>query len=286
MDGLPEFFFEADGAVAGRFHPTALTRGPWDNRAQHGGPPCALLARALAAFENPEVEEPLREPADILPPVYHPRRQHPVARIAFSLLRPVPIAPLDVRVEAERLGRAVHRLQATLATSDGKVLIRADALRIRRAPSVEGMVAIAAWRPPEQCTPLVFDFFRHEVGYHRGVQLKTAFGHWGRTPIGVWGRLRAPLVAGASLTALETMVALADAQSGMGVPLDPHRFTFVNPDLSVFLTRDPVPGWVGFDITSTASPHGSGLAQSGLRDAKGLVGRAAQTLVVADRQPG
>ena len=99
-------------------------------------------------------------------------------------------------------------------------------------------------------------------------------------------RLAAPLIAGVPLTALQTVVALADAQSGMGVPLDPKRLMFVNPDLSIFLTRDPVPGWVGFDITSTASAHGSGLAQSGLRDGRGGLGRAAQTLVVADRPPG
>ena len=286
MSGLPSFFFEADASVPGRFQPTPLTRGPWDNRAQHGGPPCALLARSLAAFENPEIDAAQVEAVDGLPAVHHPRRRHPVARLAFSLLRPVPIAPLDVRVDAERLGRAVHRLRATLSTEDGRVLVRAEALRIRRAASPEATVPVEDWPPPARCDALTFDFFRHDIGFHRGVTLRIARGSWGRTPIGVWGRLTAPLVAGAPVTALETIVALSDAQSGMGVPLDPDRYSFVNPDLTVFLTRDPSPGWVGFDIMSTASAHGSGLAQSGLRDAGGLLGRAAQTLVVTDRSPG
>ncbi len=286
MDGLPQSFFEPDPSDPLRFHPTPLTRGPWDNRAQHGGPPCALVAGVLAAFENPEVEEPVIEASDGLPAVLHPRRRHPMSRLTFSLLRPVPIAPLNVRVVAERLGRTVHRLNATLATDDGTVVVRAEALRILRTPSTEALVPVDAWPRPEDCPPLVFDFFRHTIAYHRGVCLRTAFGQWGRTPIGVWGRLAAPLIAGVPLTALQTVVALADAQSGMGVPLDPTRFMFVNPDLSIFLTRDPVPGWVGFDITSTASAHGSGLAQSGLRDGRGRLGRAAQTLVVADRPPG
>src|SRR6185295_13004946 len=36
--------FDIDGDVA---VPSELTRGPWDPRAMHGGPPAALLARAV-----------------------------------------------------------------------------------------------------------------------------------------------------------------------------------------------------------------------------------------------
>ena len=283
---LPSAFFLPDPTQPDRFVPTGLTRGPWDNRAQHGGPPCALLARAVAAHHNPEVEAARRAPADGLPAVVHPVRGHMVARLTFALHRPVPLAPLRVSVEAGRLGRSVHRLHGTLTTDDGTVLVTVDALRIRRRPTPEGTVPVEPWPRPEACAPLVFDFFRHPVGYHRGVALRTAHGAWGRTPIGVWGRLAVPLVRGAPLTALETVVALADAQSGMGVPLDPQAWTFVNPDLSILLGRDPVPGWVGFDIESTAGPSGAGLAQSGLRDGGGGLGRAAQTLVVAERPAG
>lgn len=282
---LPSAFFHADPAVADRYLPTPLTRGPWDNRAQHGGPPCALLARCIDVFDNPATHE-TREAAAGSVPVVHPVRPHFTARLTFSLLRPVPLVPLRVRVEPERLGRAVHRLGATLETDDGKVVLRAEAVRIRRAPTAASTVPVPAWTAPEAARPLVFDFFRHEVGYHRAVDMRVASGEWGRTPIAVWGRLRVPLIAGEPVTALQTIVALSDAQSGMGVPLDPQRWTFVNPDLSILLGRDPVPGWVGFDIASTAGEAGFGLAQSALRDRQGALGRAAQTLVVAERVSG
>jgi hypothetical protein len=37
---------------AGRFVPTPLVRGPWTPTAQHGGPPAALLARAVACHDG------------------------------------------------------------------------------------------------------------------------------------------------------------------------------------------------------------------------------------------
>src|SRR3954454_13183464 len=44
MTELPTCLYEPDDDD--RFVPTGLTRGPWDRRFQHAGPPAALLARA------------------------------------------------------------------------------------------------------------------------------------------------------------------------------------------------------------------------------------------------
>jgi len=283
---LPTSFFVAHADDPEVYVPTALCRGPWDNRAQHGGPPCALLAGILDRHANSQAAPTLLEgTAPVGPPVVHPRRTHVTARLSFSLLRPVPLAPLRVRVEHQRLGRQVHRLRAQLEALDGKVLVTADALRILRRPGPDARLPVKAWAPPKSCAPLVFSFFRHPVGYHRGVVLRVAGGKWGHTPIQVWGRLAVPLVRGQALTALETLVTLADAQSGMGVPLDPMKWTFVNPDLHIIVEGDLLPGWVGFDIRSTASTTGSGIAQSSLRDLGREVGRAVQTLVVVSRSP-
>ena len=285
-DSLPPCFFRPDPDQADVYLPTALCRGPWDNRAQHGGPPSALLAGLLDRFENSDADSALLEAdAGPFPAVCHPRRTHATVRVSFGLLRPVPLAPLRVCIHPQKLGRQVHRLSARLETLDGKVLVTAEALRILRQPGPAASLPVADWTAPMASPRLVFDFFRHELGYHRGVMMRVAGGSWGRTPIQVWGRLTAPLVAGQPLTALETVVALSDAQSGMGVPLDPQRWTFVNPDLTVILNGDLQPGWVGFDIRSTASESGSGLAQSALRDRFGEVGRAVQTLVVRPRSP-
>lgn len=248
---------------------TPLTRGPWDNRFQHGGPPCALLAGALDRFGE-DAEDWF------------------LARLTVELLRPVPIGPLQVSLHPGHLGRTVQRLEARLHAGDTE-LGRARGLRMRRTDlGADGAFVLppaAPWPDPETCEPLRFHFFRHEVGYHRAVDLRVVHGEWGRTPIGLWTRPTVPLVAGRPTSALERLVTLADAQSGMGVPLDPQRWKFVNPDVNVFLERDPRESspWLGFDIRTTASGHGSGLSQSEVRDAEGVVARTIQTLVVGPR---
>src|SRR5882762_6998804 len=104
---LPECFFSREGDA---FVSTELTRGPWSNEHQHGGPPSALLARA--AEENG---------AGFF-----------VARLTVDYLRPIPIAALRVVVEPQKLGKTAQRLTLKLLHGDDE-LIRATALRIRRA---------------------------------------------------------------------------------------------------------------------------------------------------------
>jgi len=99
--------FEIDGDVA---TPSELTRGPWDPRAMHGGPPAALLgARSRSA---------IRVPADFL------------ARITVELLRPVPLVPLTVSARTLRPGKMVHWIEAILRADDVEVA-RAVGLRLR-----------------------------------------------------------------------------------------------------------------------------------------------------------
>ncbi|MBX2796810.1 MAG: thioesterase family protein [Myxococcales bacterium] len=237
------------------FVATELTRGPWDNRFQHGGPPSALLTDALRAdgfF---------------------------LARVTISLLRPVPIAKLSVRT-GDPQGRRAQHVTASLFAGD-QLVAEARGLRIRRAPlDVPSPPAPPPWPEPQAAPPHTFTFFRHEVGYHRAVELRVAHGAWGRTPVGFWARVRVPLVAGRTPDPLLQLMVLADAQSGMGVPLDPERYTFANPDLTVYLERDPVGPWFGFDIRSVAGPQGSGLSQSDVRDAQGTMARSAQALLI------
>lgn len=256
------FYLPDDGA----FVATPLTRGPWDERFQHGGPPAALACGALARWGDDAGRWFL-------------------ARLSIELLRPVPIGRVEVAVRPERLGRGVQRLVATLSV-DGRDVLVARGLRIRRTPiDVPPVPAPPPWPAPAAGTPLTFDFFRSPVGYHQGVEMVCVDGAWGATPIAVWARPRVPLVSGRADLPRERVLVLADAQSGMGVPLDPDVWSFVNPDLTVYFERDPVDGWVGFDIRSTASPAGVGLAQSAIRDAHGFVGRSAQSLFIAPRPP-
>jgi hypothetical protein len=251
-------FYEPDGAS---FLPTVLTRGPWDLRFQHGGPPSALLAGQM-----------VRAAPDFA-----------LARLAVELLRPVPIAPLQIQLDPGPPGRTVRRLTATLL-HEGRPLLIARGLFILRQPrDLPPGPPLPPWPDPAALPLHVFTFFQHEEGYHQAIELRRVFGQWGQTPIGFWGRPRVPLIAGSALLPEEAVITLADAQSGMGPPLDPLRYSFVNPDLTVYLERPPVGDWVGFEVRSGAGPLGAGLSESLLRDEAGLLGRSAQSLVIAER---
>lgn len=255
-------FFQPEGED--RYLATVETRGPWDARHQHGGPPCALLAGAMER-QGDDAED------------------FQVARLSFELLRPPPVGQVRVQVQVERAGRMVQRLRALLFAGDD-LLIEARCLRIRRSPTgipEEPMAEV--WPDPDSLEPFTFPFFKTDQGYHMAVEGRIAFGEWGHTPIGFWARPRIPLVMGRSTSPVEALVTLADAQSGMGVPLDPDHYTFINPDLTIYLERPPAPGWVGFDIRSSAGPMGAGLAESALRDARGQLGRSAQSLIITAR---
>lgn len=261
MSASPTAFFIPDGDG---FSATALTIGPWSAQHQHGGPPCALLVRALERFGD--------DAARFL-----------VARVTYEYLKPVPAARCTVQVEAVKLGSRVQRLSARLFAGGDEVL-RAAALRVRKASlDFESQRPAAPHALPESVPPFRFPFFRTEPAYHTAIEGRFTRGTWGEPQVFAWLRSKVPLVEGEAPSPLQRVMIVADAESGVCPPLDVERYTFVNPDLTVALDREPEGEWIGLDAVSTASPLGIGLAQSALYDQRGLFGRAAQVLFVERR---
>ena len=65
--------------------------------------------------------------------------------------------------------------------------------------------------------------------------------------------------------------------------LDLNRHLFINVDLTVHLHRHPVGDWICLDAITIPQPNGVGLADAVLRDQRGPIGRALQTLLVRER---
>lgn len=242
-----------------RFVPSELTRGPWDEGVQHGGPPLALLTRALE----------------------HALGERQLALVQARFLKGVPLAPLQVKVEPVHEGRVVSLFQATLL-AEGRPVMQATGQGVMPSPSPSVHTA-PRWASPEDCEPLVLEFFTHDVGYHRAIELRTVEGSWGTTPIRLWTRPVVELVEGQPTSPRQRVAILADAQSGMGAPVDPLRYNYANPEVSVTFARTPSMGWIGFDITSMVGEAGVGASRSLLRDADGWFGGASQTLLVRPR---
>lgn len=259
---MPESFYEAAGD---EFVSTELTRGPWDPQTQHAGPPAALLGREIERLEDTD--------------------QFQVARITVEILRAVPIAPLTVEARISRPGRRVQLVEGSLSDQDGEVM-RATAWRLRTAdvdlPELPPRLPPPG---PEEGKRRDFVPTGEAVGYHSAMDyrfLEGAFLEPG--PARVWMRMRHPLVAGEQPSPLQRVLTAADSGNGVSATLDWRRFLFINVDLSVHLERMPVGEWICLDAITLPQPNGVGVADTLLLDVGGRVGRALQTLLVAERE--
>ncbi len=261
VTGGIEAVFEPDG---GLFVPTEIARGPWDPNAQHGGAPAALLARAVERFE--------------------PGAASFVARVTIELLRPVPLASLEVRTRMLRGGRRVELVEAALV-ADGVEVARAVALRLREEqldlpPGSRGP-EVPAPPGPRSADPVPHDGFPGPMFANamEVVFVDGAFFEPG--PATAWFRLRIPIVAGEEPSPLVRVAAAADFPNGISSPVSwSDGWTYINPELTIHLHRRPAGEWIGLDAETFVEPNGVGLAESVLHDGRGRIGRSLQSLLV------
>ena len=98
-----------------------------------------------------------------------------------------------------------------------------------------------------------------------------------------WFRLRRPLVAGETPSALQRLAAAGDFGNGISATLSWDEYLFINPDLTLYIEREPVGEWICLESETRIAADGIGLAESVLYDERGRVGRATQALLVAPR---
>jgi hypothetical protein len=244
------------------FEPTELTRGPWDPNAQHGGAPAALMVGELERRGD----------------------GRPFARLAVHLLKPVPLAPLTLETEVLRDGRRARRVRADLKAG-GETVCFAYALQIqggdRPVPEIplDGRIADG----PETGTPPP-NFTGYRMFPGDGIEVSFVKGALTEPgPATAWFRLKVPVVDGEPTTQLQRTMAAADFGNGISSAVRWDEYTFVNPELTVFLLREPEGEWIGNDAVTAIDPGGIGIADGTLHDRRGPFGRALQSLYVAKR---
>ncbi|MEW6688652.1 MAG: thioesterase family protein [Pseudomonadota bacterium] len=253
----------------GRFRSTKLTRGPWHPDHQHAGPPIALVAGAME-----------REAAKL-------EMTH-LARLTANLLRPIPIAELEVEVETQYAGRNAAHFAARLA-SEGKELARFTALAQRESAvampeRVPGHPLPQAPRSVEDSSVEQFPFASAEPGYADLMEGRIAEGKFFRGPCAVWMRMRHPLVEGETPSPFQRVAVAADSGNGISAALDFRRYVFVNSDLTINLLRQARGEWVCIDARTLLGPSGGGVAEARIFDSTGLIGRSTQSLAVRLRE--
>ena len=198
----------------------------------HGGPPSALLMRAVEAAEAPD------------------GITMAVARLTVELLRPIPLEPLVVRAEVVRPGRRVQLIEAAIHhAGSGAELVRARALRIREASvplpyedPVRGPLLVPEGPPPPPDTgvpsepavdsDVAFHQERHRSPLRRGDVEGAGPGDHVGSAAGAAG-------GGEEPSPLQRTAALSDMGNGVSgvVGFDTHLF--INPELTIHLWRVP-----------------------------------------------
>ncbi len=252
----------------GRYRSTEATVGPWDASTQHGGPPSALLVRAIEA-------ESSTWPAT-------------VSRVSVDVLHPVPIEEVTVRSRVLRPGQSVELVEAELDAKD-RTVMRAQAWRIRETDLPLPTLS------PSQKDPTVDPVPQFPVtespprpgwdgGYLRAMEWRYIGDD--RPNAGVataWDRMRVPLVPDEEPSALQRVMIIADSGNGVSNALPLHDWLFVNTELTVHLAAAPSGEWICLDARTRIDRSGFGLSTSRLFDRDRLVACGAQTLYVGPR---
>lgn len=261
-------FFTSTGA--GRVQAGEHTAGPWDPRHQHGGPPAALVARA--------VEQVLAD------------RPGQVCRLTCELLGPIPVGPLEVEARVVREGRTV-RLAEGVLRSAGRDVLAARAWWVRHGDttSVAGVPpGEPAPPPPESCSAAVLDVAQGmDGGYLNAMEWRSP-GAATASPVTpgtavVWARSRLALVDDEPPSPLARVMLAADSGNGVSSSLPIRDWLFINPELTVHLVRPPAGEWVALVARTLLGAGGVGLAETALWDEHGRIGRGAQGLLVGPR---
>lgn len=254
-----------------RFQPTEFVRGGWADDVQHGGPPSGLLAREI---ERVQSAFPMQ-----------------VVRLTVDLFRPVPLTELTVEHRTLRDGRRIQVVEAILR-SDGIEVGMASGLKIRVTELDVPVDEPEAWvQPiaPELAPPIDLGEFWPGVGdltrFHiHSVEMRIAEGSFREPgPRTSWFRLRRDVVAGEVPSPFVRLATIADLSNGNSQRLDSSIWLFVNPDITLYLSRLPVSDWIGMRSEAHQHRTGIGLADTRLFDVDGPVGRVNQAQLIDRR---
>jgi acyl-CoA thioesterase len=258
--------FRRDGD---HFVPTRHAAGPWSTEVLHGGPPSALLARAIErAQPDPELQ---------------------VVRLTVDLFRAVPLAPLEVHAEPIRAGRRIVAMRSSLL-ADGVEVARAHALLLRRLapPAAHGAIAPPPGPDGIETTPLQRrpggvppEIERMPGGFHTLVQARWVTSADAEAPASVWIRIPLPIVEGEEITPLQRAAATSDFGNALAnfMPRDPSTSgptSMINTDVTLYLLHPPAGEWLCLRVDSSLSDGGIGLVELSQFDERGRYGHSVQ----------
>jgi hypothetical protein len=244
-------FFVREGAL---FVPTGTGASPW-NRQAHGG--VSLGGLVAHVVDRVPCPAPMQ-----------------VTRITLDILGAIPLEPLSCATRIVREGRRVQLVEIDFLI-EGKVWLRASALRLRKQESPAHTVALS--HPfPDDLAPIQrnMDWFE-SISVVGDLQTPGPGACWVRFPIEV--------VKGDAISPLEAVSMASDFGSGISTPFAFKEWTYANLDISIHLSRLPCSDWLLIDGVSDSAGNGIALSNTRLGDRLGMFGMAHQSVFLERR---
>lgn len=252
MSETPEPFLHRDGDA---YTPTMKANGWW----REGG---NLHARVMIGLFAHVIEKEFGEP-DFQP-----------TRLTADLYRLPDLSPLTVTTRLVRQGGRIKLIEAELF-SGGVSSARASCQLLRRGQQPEAPLwSPAPWDapPPEQVPPPSKPFTdRWEMRPILPPGLVVANDLRAPGPRRTWLREVRPLVGGEPYTPFSRVATGVDYTSpianGAETGLD-----FINSDVTLYLHRQPVGEWIGYEVADHQSADGIAVGNCRLHDIQGPIG--------------
>lgn len=244
-----EPFFTIEGA---HYVPTAAARGPWNPNSLHG--------RVIAGLLGAEIER-LHGSPDFIP-----------ARLTVDMYRLPDLSPVEVTTTVVRAGNRIKVVDAEFI-SGGVSAGRATCQLLKRTENPEGNV----WKPASWDVPTPDDIPPPDPAttpMGRMWETRRISGEFGA--VGqrrVWIREVRELVEGRAVTPFVRVAGSADFASP-AANIGDQGLEFINSDVTVYLHREPVSEWVGYEVINHGATDGVAVGECFIYDERGPIGSA------------
>lgn len=253
-----EPFFRKEGDL---FIPTKAGIGPWTATSLHG--------RLIIGLLGAEIERQYRTP-DYMP-----------ARLTVDMYRLPDLSPVEVVTRVVKDGYRIKVVDAEFI-SGGESAGRATCQLLRRTENPPGKV----WTPDNWDAPKPADLpappQRPMGGMWDVRRISGDFGTPGH-PRRLWMAEIRDLVEGEPFTPFARVATAADFVSPFANSGD-QGLGYINSDATIYLHREPVSDWIGFDVTGHGATDGVAIGECRLYDEAGVIGSASCTALAQKRK--
>lgn len=254
-----EPFFRKDGD---RFVPTRAGVGPWTADSLHG--------RLIIGLLGAEIERRFRTPE------YMP------ARLTVDMYRLPDLSPVEVVTRVVKDGYRIKVVDAEFI-SGGQSAGRATCQLLRRTENPPGNV----WRPAPWGAPKPAEIPEpadKRSGMGGMWTVRPIAGEFGSLGVRrLWMAEVRELVEGEPFTPFARVATAADFASPFANAGD-QGLGYINSDVTLYLHREPVTEWVGFEVFNHGATDGVAIGECLLHDEDGPIGSASCTALAQKRK--